>query len=124
MAEQARGNGLATSPAGGALAQQLIINAQYIKDLSFESPRAPQSLMQQAAPPSVEINVNVKAQNVGPEMFEVELTITANAKAQSDTLFLLELTYGTVVTVHNATPEMLSALILVETPRLMFPFAR
>lgn len=104
--------------------QQLVVNAQYIKDLSFENPRAPQSLMQQAGPPAVEINVDVKAQNLAPDTFEVVLTINASAKAQADPLFLLELSYGAIVTIRNAPQEYLPTLVLVETPRLMFPFAR
>ena len=125
MAEETTGNG-ATSPAPDSPsgAQQLILNAQYIKDLSFENPRAPQSLIQQSAQPEVEINVDVKARNLGPEFYEVVLTINAMARAQGETVFLVELAYGCVVTVKNATAEMLPALILVETPRIAFPFAR
>lgn len=125
MAEETTGNG-ATSPATDSAsgAQQLILNAQYIKDLSFENPRAPQSLIQQSAQPEVEINVDVKARNLGPEFYEVVLTINATARAQGETVFLVELAYGSVVTVKNATAEMLPALILVETPRIAFPFAR
>src|SRR6266566_8815814 len=111
MAEQKAGNGTsdttATSPSGP---QQLIFNAQYIKDLSFENPRAPQSLIQQTAQPSVDINVDVKAQNLGPEVFEVILTINATARSQDQPVFLVELAYGAVVTVKNATPEMLAPL--------------
>lgn len=103
---------------------QLIVNAQYIKDLSFENPRAPQSLMQQAAPPAVEINVDVKAQNLGPDTFEVVLTINASAKVQDEPLFLLELAYGAILTVRNAPQDVLPMLVLVEAPRLIFPFAR
>ena len=129
MADEVPGNGPAAEPPAGATqgqqpGQQLIINAQYIKDLSFENPRAPQSLMQQATPPSVEINIDVKAQGVGPENYEVVLTINASAKSQNDTLFLIELTYGAVVTVRNVPQEMMPQIVLVETPRLMFPFAR
>jgi preprotein translocase subunit SecB len=126
MAEQDKGNGATEPPpaAAGEVSQQLIINAQYIKDLSFENPRAPQSLMQQNVPPSVEINVDVKAQGVGSDAYEVVLSINASAKAGSDTLFLLELSYGAVVTARNAPQDVLPTLILVETPRLMFPFAR
>jgi len=125
MAEETTGNG-ATSPATDSPpgAQQLILNAQYIKDLSFENPRAPQSLIQQSAQPEVEINVDVKARNLSPEFYEVVLTINATARAQDETVFLVELAYGCVVTVKNATAEMLPALILVETPRIAFPFAR
>ena len=104
--------------------QQLIVNAQYIKDLSFENPRAPHSLRQQAAQPAVEINVDVKAQSLGTDNYEVVLTIKSNAKIQDELLFLVELTYGAVITVRNVPQEMLSAVVLVETPRLMFPFAR
>jgi preprotein translocase subunit SecB len=68
--------------------------------------------------------VDVKARNLGPEFYEVVLTINATARAQGETVFLVELAYGCVVTVKNATAEMLPALILVETPRIAFPFAR
>jgi preprotein translocase subunit SecB len=109
---------------GQQTGQQLIINAQYIKDLSFENPRAPQSLMQQAAPPSVEINIDVKAQSIGPDAYEVVLTLKASAKVQNDTLFLIELSYGAVATVRNVPQQAMAQVVLVETPRLMFPFAR
>ena len=115
----------ADQPVTGAPApQQLLINAQYIKDLSFENPRAPQSLMQQAGPPSVDINVDVNIQNLGPENYEVVLSIKAGAKAQDETLFLVELAYAGVVTVRNVPQQMLGAVVLVEVPRLLFPFAR
>jgi preprotein translocase subunit SecB len=126
MADQTAGNGAdgtsetTTSPGP----QQLILNAQYIKDLSFENPRAPQSFVQQPVQPDVEINVDVKARNLNPDVFEVVLTINATARAQGETVFLVELAYGSVVTIHNATPEMLPMLVLVETPRIVFPFAR
>src|ERR1700680_378364 len=81
--------------------QQLIVNAQYIKDLSFENPHAPNSLRQQPTQPSVDINVDVKAQGLGPENYEVVLTIKASAKAQDETLFLVELAYGAIVNVRN-----------------------
>jgi preprotein translocase subunit SecB len=103
---------------------QLFINAQYVKDLSFENPRAPQSLTQPNSPPAVEINVDVKAQNLNPETYEVVLTVNANAKIGEDALFIVELSYGAVVTARNLPQEMLPAALLVEIPRLMFPFAR
>ena len=128
MAQDATGNGpsapLPTAAEPTQTLQQLIINAQYIKDLSFENPRAPNSLRQQAAQPAVDINVDVKAQALGPENYEVLLTIKAGAKVQDETLFLVELAYGAIITARNVPQELLSAVVLVETPRLMFPFAR
>jgi preprotein translocase subunit SecB len=125
MAEAARGNGEAGAPAADpAQAQPLIINAQYVKDLSFENPRAPQSLTQPSAAPDVAINVDIKARNLGPEVFEVVLTVNVDARAQNEPIFLVELAYAAVVTVKNTPEAMLPGLILVETPRLIFPFAR
>ena len=128
MAQDATGNGPAapqpTPTAAAQPQQQLIINAQYVKDLSFENPNAPTSLRQQNTQPAVEINVDVKAQGMGQDTYEVVLNINASAKIQNDTLFLVELSYGGVVTVRNVPQELLTSVVLVETPRLLFPFAR
>jgi preprotein translocase subunit SecB len=127
MAEAWRGNGEAAGPTPAPDPVQpppLVINAQYIKDLSFENPRAPQSLTQPAVPPEVAINVDIKARNLGPEVFEVVLTVNVEARAQNEPVFLVELAYAAVVTVKNTSEAMLPGLILVETPRLIFPFAR
>jgi preprotein translocase subunit SecB len=126
MAEDTTGNGVGGPPptTSPSEAQQLFLNAQYIKDLSFENPRAPQTLIQQTAQPDVEINVDVKARNLGPDVFEVVLTINATARAQGEPVFLVELAYGCVVTVKNTPAELVPTLALVETPRIIFPFAR
>lgn len=125
MAQISAGNGQEATPGMAAdTAQRLIVNAQYIKDLSFENPRAPQSLTQQNTAPAVDINVDVNAQPLNPDTFEVVLTVKASAKINNEPLFVLELVYGAVVTVRNVQREMLPPVLLVETPRLMFPFAR
>lgn len=116
-------NGSNEEGSGGGLAQ-LIINAQYAKDLSFENPRAPQSLVQQKAQPEVNLDVDVKARNLAPELYEVLLTISADAKVEGEAIFIVQLTYAGVVTVRNAGEDLLNNMIFVETPRLLFPFAR
>ena len=109
----------------GAPRPQLVINAQYVKDLSFENPRAPQSLLQQQGPPpEVQINVDVQAGTFTAEIYEVILTIRANAKQGADNFFVVELVYGAVVTLTNTPPEEIPPAILIEGPRLMWPFAR
>jgi preprotein translocase subunit SecB len=119
------GNGQQIPPQPGAeTAQRLVVNAQYIKDLSFENPRAPQSLQQQQAAPAVDINVDVNAQPLGGEAYEVVLTVNASAKVNNEALFILELVYGAVITVQNVPQEMMPPVLLVEAPRLLFPFAR
>ena len=116
------GNGGAAAPAESK--RQLVINAQYVKDLSFENPRAPQSLLQQNAPPDVQINVDVKAGTLAPEIYEVILTLRADAKQGADSMFVVELVYGAVVTLANTSPDDVPQALIVETPRQMFPFAR
>jgi preprotein translocase subunit SecB len=123
-AENNAANGASADPAGLGQAPQLIINTQYVKDLSFENPRAPQSLLGQQKQPELGLDVDVKARTLGGEMYEVLLTISADAKAENEPVFIVQLTYGAVITVRNAGQDMLPGLILVETPRLMFPFAR
>jgi preprotein translocase subunit SecB len=119
-----RGNGGGEVPAPPAGAPQLFVNVQYVKDFSFENPRAPQSLMQPATQPEVAINVDVKARGLNPGAYEVVLTVNVNASAQGEPVFLVELAYAAVVTVINAPEPMIANLVLVETPRIIFPFAR
>src|ERR1700730_5391274 len=112
------------APADLAPGYQLIINAQYLKDLSFESPRAPQTLMNQREQPEVNLNVDVKARSLGPDVFEVVLTMGANARHNEEPVFVVELSYAAVVTLKDAAPELVPLLVFVETPRLLFPFPR
>jgi preprotein translocase subunit SecB len=122
MADEITGNG--EGAAAPQNFQQLLINAQYIKDLSFENPRAPQSLFQQAGPPEVEINVDVKARNLGQDNYEVVLTINSTARAGDEPVFIVELAYAAVVSVRNAPESVLGGILMIETPRIIFPFAR
>jgi preprotein translocase subunit SecB len=124
MAGEVRGNGETDRVPPIPEGPQLFINVQYIKDLSFENPRAPQSLIQQTAQPEVAINVDVKARNLNQDAYEVVLTINVTANTQAEPVFLVELAYAAVVTVRNAPEPMLANLVLVETPRIIFPFAR
>lgn len=122
MADEFKGNG--EGAASPETLQQLIVNAQYIKDLSFENPRAPQSLFQQPGPPEVEINVDVKARNLGQDNYEVVLTVNSTARTAGEPVFIVELAYAAVVTLRNAPENVLGPMLLVETPRIIFPFAR
>ena len=100
------------------------INAQYIKDLSFEAPSTPNifSEMQQNAP-DVTINVDVNAHPVENNVFEVQLHIKATCEVNKNTAFISELVYGGIFTI-NVPAENTQAILLIECPRLLFPFAR
>src|SRR5262249_12690098 len=110
--------------AAGSPAYQLVINTQYLKDLSFESPRAPQTLMAQREAPEVNLTADVKARSLGPEVFEVVLNMGAHARQKEEPVFAVELPYAAVVTVKDAPAELVPLLVFVETPRILFPFAR
>lgn len=103
---------------------QAAINAQYIKDLSFENPHAPSVYLKQGAQPNIRVDVAVKANKVQDGMYEVVLNVTANAKTDDATLFILELAYAGLITVQNFPEDHLQPYLLIEVPRMLFPFAR
>ncbi len=102
----------------------LAILSQFIKDLSFEAPELPRALLGLKEAPSLDINVDIKANHLQENHFEVILKIKVEAKSsEPKTLFVCELAYGALVQV--AVPkEHLEAMLLIEVPRLLFPFAR
>ena len=113
-------------PEGGSegVVPSLVVNAQFVKDLSFENPRAPASLMSTREQPKIDVNVSVNARNLSERTFEVTLTIRADAKTGDEPAFVTELVYAGVFTVANVPEEALRPTLLIECPRLLFPFAR
>ncbi len=114
-----------SGPAGAQpQANPLTLHGQYIKDLSFENPRAPQSLIEQKQP-QLTLNVNVTTRQFEAKTFEVSLTLEASAHTpEKEPLFMLELIYAGTVTLGDVPQEAYGPLLLIETPRLLFPFAR
>lgn len=102
----------------------LKILGQYLKDLSFENPHAPQSLGTQQGQPDINISVNVNAKNLAPNDYEVELHLDAKAVHEGKTVFAAELLYAGIFRLENLPEEALHPIILVECPRMIFPFAR
>lgn len=105
-------------------APHIEVHAQYVKDLSFENPEAPQSLASQGKPPKIEVSVDVGARGLAPKQFEVELRITAHADYDAQKAFVVEVLYAGVFTLHNVDDANLKPVCLIECPRLLFPFAR
>jgi preprotein translocase subunit SecB len=127
-------NAMADTPTpngnGGATAQPddgtPTINAlaQYTKDLSFENPNAPRSLQPQENGPQINIQVNVNAKQIADIDFEVELTLEGDAKIAGEVLFAFELTYAGIFRMRNIPQDQLHPAVMIECPRLLFPFAR
>src|ERR1700751_3020723 len=103
---------------------QLNVLAQYIKDLSFENPNAPGSLAPQPQPPQINIQINVGANSIAEHDFEVTLTVEGKAENAGKMIFSFELVYGGVFRLLNIPQENRSPMLLIECPRLLFPFAR
>ncbi len=104
--------------------RRILVHAQYIKDLSFENPNAPRVLMEGSTQPDVEITVNVGAQLINEDQYEVALNLAAKASFKKTALFLVDLTYAGLVTPEGADTDEINPLIMIEAPRLLFPFAR
>ncbi|HYZ22806.1 MAG TPA: protein-export chaperone SecB [Rhodopila sp.] len=123
--------------------QPLVVNIQYVKDLSFEVPGAPHIFSQLRAQPQVSINLDVQARRVqeGQNVFEVALMIRAEAHDTSGqaggqaggngqnatplaTVFVAELTYAGIFTLSGLPENAVEPVLLVECPRILFPFAR
>ncbi len=105
-------------------APNLGVIAQYIKDFSFENPNAPNSLLQQQQQPQIGIQINVNPRQIAPTDFEVELKIEGKAEIGGNVLFAFDLAYAGVFRLTSIPAENLGPLLMIECPRLLFPFAR
>ena len=103
---------------------QISILGQYIKDLSFENPNSPNSLRPREKAPEIQINVNVSANPLSESDFEVELKLEAKAEEDSEIMFNAELVYAGVFRIQGIPEESMGPAVLIECPRLLFPFAR
>ncbi len=96
---------------------------QYIKDLSVESPSSPQAFQWQTQPQlEVQFNINVTA--VADDVHEVVLKIEVSARSDQGVHFLIDLSYAGLYGLRNFPEEALPPFLLIEAPRLLFPFAR
>jgi preprotein translocase subunit SecB len=113
---QAGGNGADNGPVAGII-------SQYVKDLSVENPKAPESFQWTEAP-ELDVQFNIAASAVSEEVSEVELKISCTAKTQAGTAYVVELSYCGLVGMRNMPDEQKHAFAYAEAPRFLFPFAR
>ncbi len=100
------------------------IGAQYIKDLSFENPHAPQILAELSSQPQMAMDVNVMSRGIGENAFEAVLKIRLESKLGTRTAFIVELAYAGIFSLPALPEEQIKLFLLIEAPRLLFPFAR
>src|ERR1700681_4926587 len=103
---------------------QLNVLGQYIKDFSFENPNAPRSLAPSQTPPSINIQVNIGVGQLAPTDYEVSLKLEGKAESADTVLFAFDLTYSGVFRIQNVPQDQVHPVVMIECPRLLFPFAR
>jgi preprotein translocase subunit SecB len=112
----AGGNGADNQPVAGLL-------SQYVRDLSVENPKAPESF-QWTEQPQVDVQFNIGARKINDEISEIELKISATNKTSQGTAYIVELAYCGLVGMRNMSEEQKHAFAYAEAPRILFPFAR
>jgi preprotein translocase subunit SecB len=116
--------GPAQSPAAQQAPAQLNVLGQYIKDFSFENPNAPRSLQPSQTQPAINIQINVGVQQLSETDYEITLNLEGKADSAGSVLFAFDLTFAGVFRVQNVPTQALQPLVMIECPRLLFPFAR
>lgn len=99
------------------------ILAQYVRDLSFENPRAPESLRGDG-PPQIEMEVDLSARGRPDGLSEVDLKLRVGANRGEDKVFFVEVVFGGLFQIEGVPPEDIEPVLLIECPRYLFPFAR
>jgi preprotein translocase subunit SecB len=118
-------NGGRVDPAAAQNQQPGIhVLGQYIKDLSFENPGAPRSLRPSDKAPKLDVSVNVNARPQSETDYEIELKLEARATRGEETLFIAEVNYCGMFQIRNVPQDRMHPILLIECPRLLFPFAR
>lgn len=102
----------------------LALRAQYVKDLSFENPRAPGSLFSLREAPVMEVSLNIGVNRLDEQVFEVAFQIGVRAIAEKTTVFLCDLVYAGIIEVRNIPAEQLEQALYVQAAQLIFPYAR
>jgi preprotein translocase subunit SecB len=114
---------MADEQANTAAQKQLLLQKIYVKDLSFESPKAPMVFTTNVAP-QTQLNIRSSAQDVGPNQQEITLTLTVEAKDKDTTLFLIEIAQAGIFMIQGYTPEERAVLTGSFCPNTLYPFAR
>lgn len=99
---------------------------QYVKDCSFENPNAPESLVSGWPAPDTEVQIGLGQRNLKDNLFETMLNFKVQAKNKSDgkMAFIIDLHYGAMVALHNIPQENIPPVLMVEVPKILFPFVR
>lgn len=102
----------------------IFLRAQYIKDLSFENPRAPASIFSLREPPQMDVSINLGAQRLDEKVFELAIHISTRAVSEKTTVFLCDVVYAGVIELQNIAEDALEQTLFIQGAQLLYPFAR
>ena len=118
------GNGASPEALGQAEGPGIRILAQFVRDLSFENPRVPETLRGGAPQPQIDLGIEMNARAREDGYFEVDLKLSAKAQREDGPVFVVELLYGGVFQITGVEQADMEPVLLIECPRYLFPFAR
>ncbi len=102
----------------------LFLRAQYVKDLSFENPRAPASIFSLREAPNMEVAINLGAQRLDEKVYELAIQINVRAVVDKVTIFLCDLVYAGVIETQSIPANAIDQTIYITGAQLLYPFAR
>ena len=112
---------------GGAPQIKMSVLAQFVRDMSFENMVAQKGLTASEVQPDIQVQVSLDARKRSQDhQFDIvtKFKVTSKNKVNGDTLFLLEVDYGGIFHVEGVPEEQLHPFLMIECPRLLFPFVR
>lgn len=100
------------------------IVGQYIKDLSFENPQAPKSLLQSEQKPKIDVNIDLNANKLRDDLYEVVFSVNVKASREETALFVIDLHYAGLFNIQNVPEKVLPQVLFVDCPFMLFPYLR
>ena len=112
------------NPTPAADKPAIFLRAQYIKDMSFENPRAPASIFSLKEAPQMDVSINLAAQRLDEKVFELSIHISARAISEKTTIFLCDVVYAGVLEMQGIPDSALESTLFIQGAQLLYPFAR
>ncbi len=113
-----------SAEAGTPPTPAVALRAQYIKDMSFENPRAPQSIFNATTPPAMDVSVNLGGQRLDEQVFEIVIQVQARAVVEKATVFLIDLSYAGIIELRAMPENLVERAVFIQGASLLFPYAR
>lgn len=125
MADQQNSGTSPGSESEGGAGPALLLNTQYVKDLSFENPNAPLVFANLAEGPAIDVSIDVDVNHLQERLYEVILTLRVKANSKDSVVFMIELDFAGLASIgQQVSEDDAERLLLTEVPRHLFPFAR